>query len=63
MEKIDNRHRTFVAFFISSLFIFTSLFSQTEASFQIQPNSNLEIKSGGSAAITIDVFIPEDKQL
>ncbi|BDA80357.1 hypothetical protein LPTSP3_g32870 [Leptospira kobayashii] len=63
MKIIANQHKTFTVFFIFSLFLSPSLFSQTDTSFQIQPNSNLEIKSGGSADITLDVFIPEDKHL
>jgi len=63
MKIFDNRYRILSSFFVFSLFLSSSLLSQTDTSFQILPNSNLEIKPGGSAEISIDVFIPEDKHL
>ncbi|TGN19815.1 thioredoxin family protein [Leptospira idonii] len=59
MKVIHDKYKAFALF---SIFLSTSLLAQTESSFQVQPAS-LEIKSGGNADISVDVFVPEDKHL
>ncbi|MCB1176011.1 MAG: thioredoxin family protein [Leptospiraceae bacterium] len=64
MKYFSNKmNLRFIKFLILFLSFPIALFSQTSSAFEISSSTNLEMRSGGSSDLNLDVFIPKNQHL